>query len=123
VLCVVRGTMIESNMAPANISMALIVNGSDFSMFFLLSVVNRAAKAALINPDPIAAGYEIFVLIFSGSEKLMNNTPIITTKPMSMSFLIKGVFKTMGSIMAAKNEADPRQASVIDTEFPSFMLP
>ena len=119
----VSGPIIESNTAPASISMALIVNGCDFSMFFLLSVVNKAANAALINPVPIAAGYEIFVLVFSGREKLINKTPIITTKPMRMSFLMNFDLSINGSIMAAKNEAEPRQASVIETEFPSLILP
>ena len=119
----VSGTIIESNTAPASISMALIVNGCDLSMFFLLSVVNKAAKAALIKPVPIAAGYEMFMLLFSGSEKLINRTPTITTKPMRMSFLMNFDLRIMGSIIAAKNEADPRQASVIETEFPSLILP
>jgi len=103
--------------------MALIVNGWDFSMFFLLSVVNRAAKAALINPVPIAAGYEMLSLLFSGREKLINSTPTITTKPMRMSFLINFDLRIRGSIIAAKNEAEPKQASVIETEFPSLILP
>ena len=103
--------------------MALIVKGWDFSMFFLLSVVNKAAKAALINPVPIAAGYEMLALLFSGREKLINNTPTITTKPMKISFFIKFDLRIIGSIIAAKNEAEPRQASVIETEFPNFILP
>ena len=53
----------------------------------------------------------------------MKSTPTITIRPIKMSFLMKFDFKTSGSITAAKNEAEPRQARVIETEFPNFILP
>jgi hypothetical protein len=40
-----------------------------------------------------------------------------------MSFLIKDDFKINGSMIAAKKEAEPRQARVIETELPSLILP
>ena len=43
--------------------------------------------------------------------------------PIRMSFLIKFDLSTIGSMMAAKKEADPKQASVIETEFPNLILP
>ncbi len=53
----------------------------------------------------------------------MNNTPTITTRPMTMSFLMNFDLSTSGSMIAAKKEADPRQASVMDTELPNFIDP
>lgn len=54
---------------------------------------------------------------------LMKITPTMTIRPVRMSFLMKGVFIKMGSKREVKNEAEPRQARVTETEFPIFMLP
>ena len=42
---------------------------------------------------------------------------------MKISFFMKFDLSTNGSMMAAKNDADPKQASVIETEFPNLILP
>ena len=53
----------------------------------------------------------------------MKTTPTITRSPVIISFLMKGVFIKMGSNRDVKNEAEPKQARVTETEFPILMLP
>lgn len=108
---------------PDNISILLILKGWASCMYFLFNVLNRAAKAALKIPIPIAKGYDNSVFWVSGNEKLMRVTPKTTIIPEAISFIWKGCLVSSGSKIAVKKEADPKQANVMDTELPSFILP
>ena len=92
-------------------------------MYFLFKVENRAAMEAEKTPTMMAQPYEILGLFSCGSEILIKMTPTITINPVIMLVRLKVVFISMGSNMEVKKEADPRQASVTETEFPIFILP
>lgn len=109
--------------APETISKVLRARGCISWMYFLLRVEKRAAMEAEKTPTMMAHPYEMLGLFSWGREMLMKITPTITMRPVRMSFLMKGVFIKMGSKREVKNEAEPRQARVTETEFPILILP
>lgn len=92
-------------------------------MYFLLRVEKRAAMEAEKTPTMIAHVYEMLGLFSLGRDRLMKTTPTITKRPVMMSFRLNGVFMRMGSKRDVKNEAEPKHASVTETELPIFILP